>query len=429
MVNLFFVISGYVLSFKSLSLIYESEYTKMYEAVASSLSRRAFRLWLPTMGAILLIAVLAQLRAFEPARHVYTHLNDVQVGLFEATHNVTHLLGQGLRADDLKPLLVREIPPPMANSTLEQVFDAFRECLLLVKASTAGHVPAHDYTYDAHVWTIPVEFKSSMAVFILTLATSKFTSKWRLISHATVMVFCVVEEYRTALFVAGMILAELDIIQKRFESMDETRAYEPSLGSRLSPRSSSPPSHHLAVDWAVWGLFFVLGLYLLSVPFIEPVTVSPYAILAAHLPSGITEKNKVIRAVGAVMTTWSCVHFSWISPIVNSWIAQYLGKISFALYLTHGLVIRSVGYVILGQLRALTGAYDREHTSLQQFVFIWCCGYVIMLPVWWWTADLFWRSADAPSVRLARWLELQFRQQTDWNLRDKDRDDNKFGCA
>jgi peptidoglycan/LPS O-acetylase OafA/YrhL len=67
-VNLFFVISGYVLSYRSLSVLYASDYPKMHEGTASSMFQRALRLWLPTMAAILLIAFLTQTRAFESAK-------------------------------------------------------------------------------------------------------------------------------------------------------------------------------------------------------------------------------------------------------------------------------------------------------------------------------------------------------------------------
>jgi peptidoglycan/LPS O-acetylase OafA/YrhL len=427
MVNLFFVISGYALSYKPLSLLYASQYQKMYEGIASSVFRRAFRLWLPAMAAVLLIAFLTRMHAFEPARHVYSRLNRAQVKAFEASTNVTRLLELGFEAKGLKPLLVREPPPPMANSTFAQGLDAIRECLLLVKASTAGEVKAHDLVYDAHAWTIPVEFKSSITIFILAVGTSKFESKWRLLLHGTVLFYCTLQGYRTSLFVAGMILAEIDLIRKHLERVAKSRVLGPLLGNPLPQGSAPRQSEQFDTRSVAWGLCFVIGLYILSIPFIEPVTASPYVLLAKLLPPCVVEKNKLIRSIGAVMTTWSCVHFGMVTPILNSGIAQYLGRISFALYLTHGLVIRSLGYVVIWKLRAYSGAYVRERTSLGQFVFIWLCGYIVILPVCLWMADLFWRSIDTPSVKLARWLEQQLVRQQERKARDKDTEDTTVG--
>ena len=36
---------------------------------------------------------------------------------------------------------------------------------------------------------------------------------------------------------------------------------------------------------------------------------------------------------------------------------------------------------------------------------IWVCGYVIVLPVCVWMADLFWRGVDVRCVSLGRWVE------------------------
>ena len=426
MVNLFFVISGYALAYKPLSLLHSSQYQKMYESIASSVFRRAFRLWLPTMAAILLIALLTRLQMFEPARDIYMQFNKAQVTAFEARTNITRLLELGFEANGLKPLLLREPPPPMANSTLHQGWDALRECFLLVQASSAGDVKAEDFVYDAHVWTIPVEFKSSITIFILAIGTSRFSSRWRLLLHGVVVLYCAQQGYRTFLFVAGMMVADLDLIRKHRERVANLRAFGPLLGA---PSTYSKPTSSQRFDTtsAAWGFCFLVGLYVLSIPFIEPVTASPYVFMANLLPAYVVEKNKLIRSVAAVMTTWSCVHFGGIAPILNSRIAQYLGKISFALYLTHGLVIRSLGYVVIGRLRAYSGAYVRERTSLGEFIFIWVCGYVVVLPVCLWAADLFWRSIDTPSVELARWLELQLRRQDEWKLRGKDKEDASIG--
>ena len=408
MVNLFFVISGYVLSYRPLTLLYSNEYQRMYESIASSVFRRAFRLWLPTMAAILLIALLTRMQVFEPARHIYHRLNRAQVKAFEASTNVTRMVEQGLVSKRPKPLLLREPPLLWANSTIEQGLQAIMECCLLVKASAGGEVSKPElFAYDPHVWTIPVEFRSSITLFNLVIATSMFTSRWRLLVHGTALLYCSLQGYHTALFIAGMVVAELDVIRKTSE---RRQSRQPLLGEKPPPSNTVRLSQRLAPIAAAWSLCFFVGLYILSIPFIEPVTATPYVFLALVLPRYVAEKNKLIRSLGAVMTTWSCVNFQMVAPIFNSSIAQYLGRISFALYLTHGLMIRSLGYVLIWNLRSWCGAYVREETSLSQFIFIWVGGYIVLLPTCLWVADLFWRSVDAPSVRFARWLERRLRR-------------------
>ena len=422
MVNLFFVISGYVLSCRPLRLLHSEDYQKMYEGIASSLFRRTFRLLLPTMAAIMLVAALTQLRAFEPARLIFDTLNTGQAEAFEATTNVTRLIEAGIVPGGYRTRLLREDPPPMAKSLFEQGIHAFKECSFLFKNSAAGEASQQDiFVYDKHVWTIPVELHSSMVLLILVMGTSMLTSGWRLFLHGTVLLFFVLQGYRSiGLFIGGMMTAEIDIIGKhfRFEHASTSRKFGPLLCYQASPYNTSLSVRRFDAASTAWSISLIAGLYFLSVPFIEPVTASPYVFLAELLPDYVAEKNRLIRLIGAIMTTWSCVHSSIVGPVLKSSIAQYLGKISFALYLTHGLLIRSLGYVVIGRLRGLTGASVREDTSVGQFVFIWVCGYIIMLPSFLWTADLFWRSIDAPSVRLARWIEQRF-SRPEWKPRNK----------
>jgi peptidoglycan/LPS O-acetylase OafA/YrhL len=411
MVNLFFVISGYVLSYRPLSLLYASEQQKMYESVASSIFRRAFRLWLPTMAGILIIATLTRLHVFEPARHVYEYLNAAQAAAIEATKDLNEALDSGkVLPKGMRTNLMRESLPPMAPSTVEQFVHAIKECFLLIRTSVVGEVKKTDIlAYDAHIWTIPTEFNSSIKIFTLVIGTSMFTSRWRLLIHGTVMVYCALQEYRTALFVAGMMAAEIDLIKNRYSHA----ARAPRLGSLLADESAPQDTSSLHARFnngkIFWSLSLVIGVYILSIPYVEPVTASPYVFFAALLPDSVANKNRLIRAIGAVMTTWSCVHSGIAAPIFNSGVAQYLGRISFALYLVHGMMIRSLGYLVIWWLREYTGAITREVTSGGQFAFIWLVGYVVMLPLCLWAADLFWRSIDIPAAQFARWLERRLK--------------------
>lgn len=419
MVNLFFVISGYVLSYRPLSLLYSSNFQKMYEIIASSVFRRAFRLWLPTMAAALLIAILTQMRFFQPGMHVYHFLNTPHHDFYEGLTTAAGLLEKETSANRtmFQSLhLVREKPPILLNSTLDQAFIFSKDLFLLITTSAKGEVGKTDVlAYDAHFWTIPVEFKSSMAIFTLMMGTSMFESHWRLLLHTIVFLYCASRGYSTACFVGGMIIAEMDIIQKHNDHTSKSKDREGILGKDPSMHDDSPSTQRFDESQFAWGLCLIFGLYFLSIPYVEPVRAWPYAILANLVPDFVHDKNKLIRLFGAILTTWSCVHSRIAEPMLNSGVAQYLGKISFALYLTHGSMIKSLGYVIIGRLRASFGALTRETTTLNQFMFIWVCGYLVMLPLLLWIADVFSRSIDVPSVKFARWLEHRFKSPREEN--------------
>lgn len=68
MVAIFFVISGYVLSCKSLKLTRKRQLTELLNVVSSSMFRRGLRLFLPTIAATLIFAILIRIRWFDMAR-------------------------------------------------------------------------------------------------------------------------------------------------------------------------------------------------------------------------------------------------------------------------------------------------------------------------------------------------------------------------
>ncbi|RVX69738.1 hypothetical protein B0A52_06383 [Exophiala mesophila] len=373
MVNIFFVISGYVLSQKSLKMIHSDQ--SIQKTIASSIFRRAFRLFLPAIAAIFIITILAQMRIFEGAR-----------SNFEAFEG-----------------LLREQPPTMEPTFASQITGAFREVRVLLSASLPG-ADSFDglFDHDKHLWTIPVEFKCSMVLFLVLTGTSLLKTGWRLIIHFCITYYCLLNDFRNAsLFIGGMVLAELDIIRRRPGAFPGTGFHGSgfTLPLFLSKYPRSPRFATLS-----WIGAFILGLFIMGVPLVEPVTMQPHAWLASLLPD-MWDKNKVLRAIGSIMTTWACINSPAISRIFASRLAEYLGKISFALYLSHGMVIRSLGYVVIGFFRRVMGTTTREDTNLRQFLFIWILSYVIMLPFWFWAAELFCKFIDLPSVTFSRWIE------------------------
>lgn len=93
-------------------------------------------------------------------------------------------------------------------------------------------------------------------------------------------------------------------------------------------------------------------------------------------------------------------------------------------------MIRSLGYVVLPGIYTLvisdparrdalmplalgdvTGdgiddfADSEVRLSAWEIAVVWVCGYVVVLPVTVWMADLFWRGVDVRCVSLGRWVE------------------------
>lgn len=89
--------------------------------------------------------------------------------------------------------------------------------------------------------------------------------------------------------------------------------------------------------------------------------------------------------------------------------AQYLGQISYALYVVHGFVLRSLLYSIMPGIWAICDPGGGR--TLFPFLVGITVASVIVVPATFWVADLFWRGVDKPSVRVARWVEGRVRRE------------------
>lgn len=132
MVSIFFVVSGFALSYKPVRLMRSKRWDELLHTLASSIFRRGIRLYLPCILSTFLISVLVQMNAYRLGKDT-AELN----GVYRHKHDPTveHL-------DNLP----------------DQVWYWAREMWAFInpwtfKASTTIHT-------DEHLWTIPVEVSS-----------------------------------------------------------------------------------------------------------------------------------------------------------------------------------------------------------------------------------------------------------------------------
>jgi peptidoglycan/LPS O-acetylase OafA/YrhL len=88
-------------------------------------------------------------------------------------------------------------------------------------------------------------------------------------------------------------------------------------------------------------------------------------------------------------------------------LSQYIGKISYALYLTHWIVIR----VFALRFRDKIWSVTRKDTELGYHGGILLTG-ILYIFVCVWMADLYWRMVDLPTIGFARWLEKKCLAKT-----------------
>lgn len=368
-VAIFFVISGFALSFKPVKQMRAHTYDGLMETISSAVFRRALRLYLPCFASTLLVFCLVRIGFFDYTRPFY--------------ENRELLRGQW---DEHAPTL---------GSTYEQFRHWSSEMFEFVHPWSWGIFDGSTI-YDRHLWTIPTEFRASMVLFLTQVMVARLTPFLRIVALAGLISWGLHwDRWEMALFWCGTILAELDQMKPRKGSevhLANPEKAEVAKSTSLRAKSSS----------AFWILNFVSALYLASYPDALGHITPGYASLTAFIPDYYTEKHRFWQSIGAVQLVWATNNHDGLKSLFTVGPVQYLGKISFALYLMHGVVIHTFGYAVMPIVWACTGVEDRLGYELGFLV-----SGILITAVLIWTSDLFWRAVDLPSVRFARWLETK----------------------
>ncbi|EAW10319.1 acyltransferase family protein [Aspergillus clavatus NRRL 1] len=362
MVAIFFVISGYVLSYKPLKMIRTRSWDQTLTVLASSTFRRGFRLYIPSIVGIFLVFVA------------------VRLGVFNYSHRVVN------QGDTI--LGTNEQHPPLMKSFTKQFGDWYRTVAHLI--DPWNWALYYNY-YNPHLWTIPVEFRCSIVLFLTIIATSRVTAFARLTLVSGLIWFCMRwGRWDVVLFLFGMLMAEADLLNGTWERPvgDEKPAPRAQcLASRLSSRK-------------LWIALFVFGLYLGSAPNTGYKWTPFYMWTWKITPRTYPEPHRFPQTLGAVLIVYSINHSKDIQKLFVNRLSQYLGKISYAFYIVHGPILHSLGYSLMPNIWSITGKNTDFRYCLGFFI-----GWLICLPVSLWAGDVFWRAVDIPSVKFARWLE------------------------
>lgn len=206
--------------------------------------------------------------------------------------------------------------------------------------------------------------------------------------------------WEVTLFWAGMFLAELSLI-------DAERAKGPSLldhsGVANTDERSEGPTHQYP-SWLpyLWLLPIPTALYLLSYPEVGAATTPGYITLRHMVPLVFGEEFRFWPAIGAILLVWTLDKIKAVREPFNSRPAQFLGYISYGLYLMHGPVLHSAGYAIQRVCWDITGIETN---------FSFNCGFFLSLffnvPLVVWAGDAFTKYIDIPMTKFAKDVELR----------------------
>lgn len=366
-VCIFFVISGYAISLRLLRLSHLGRASDFADALSSSLFRRHPRLFMPATFVMLVTAVMSYFGAFPTE----AWSEDVAI----ATR-----------------------PPPRADSLWDQMLNWGHQSWHLAYP-VRDTVHSRDVNpYDPNLWTLPVEFGCSLLVFTVLAVMFKFRPFVRMAFLLVLIGYSLVNaEENVFLFLCGVFLADL----RTYPSLrGDTQPPELPLDTsalRQSRRSSLGRNlGHLAA--------FVAALFLLSMPEMRKgAEEAPgFATLASLVPQRYLDAGKADYfwvPLAAVLLVATLDSAPFLQRAFTSHAAQYLGDISFSMYLVHGPLLWSYGAWLAPRLIP-TG----EDVSAAQYGWGVALCYLCFWPVVIYEADLVTRIVDERSVKFARWV-------------------------
>lgn len=349
MVITFFLVSGFSISYGSIKALKRNDPSRLYKGLSSSIFRRGLRLYLP----ILFFTFWTEIWAC--------------IGLYN------YPFGDGGSPDPAGSSII---------ARMSRTWYVFQNTIF----PNSFHSRSAQSRYNGHLWTIPIEYNASLAVYLAITAFANFQPKFRLLFEVLAAIeINYAGNPLTALFLCGLILAELHHIRSDWE-----KATGHTIATYLQTKYAVPSR----IVQGIWMGIAFLAVFIMSSPENSWDSVGYKWLNSIH----ISLDGKI--RIGCILLMLSVDNSIPLQKIFTTSVAQYLGDVSYALYIVHIWVLQSFRNPIMASIELiLPGAPLSILMILQAFVTI---------PLNIWVADMFWRFVDEPSVSFAKWLFVSF---------------------
>ncbi|GAM89166.1 hypothetical protein ANO11243_072020 [Dothideomycetidae sp. 11243] len=382
-VCLFYTIAGFVNSIAFFHLASQSGPEGALRRLSKSAFRRWFRLYLPTY------AVLVSHSAF-----AYLHGYRLQIPLLV---NYNPWIFKNLNPTSLQHLpLLKQLAQLLKD--IIGVSSAWKDTDLYVCRGIG------------QLWTIPMEYHASVVLYFLLTLSAFCRPMARLCILMTFAIICMFYEKVTVMsYVLGAAIAQYSLISTNEYPLVKEKQSLANTHARLS----HPPKRFEVLKRPVRLLAYAVALYLMSTPYKNVEAPAPgYVWIGKHLtPYGRTQRALWPKEYGAALLVFLLVTSkrSILFPLFHSRIAQYLGRIMFALYLTHYLVLYSVGIPLPYYIWRSLG----HKTMLNWSLGFWS-GYAVSLVLAVLLADFWTRVVESRCLKVADWVErICFESKSD----------------
>jgi peptidoglycan/LPS O-acetylase OafA/YrhL len=378
MVDIFFVVSGYSISTGLIKLRNDGSAADFYRKLTSSVVRRMFRLCFPVVVMMLISHVL------------------FYGGMYSL------VFGEDQGCPGAEPW----------SSPIPHI-----QCLVRSFVSVINLQSGQDLTLNNHLWTIPVEIRGSMKVYLALLGLSTVSETAR---HLAIGLLVVRSWWNGnpefLAFFTGLLFAELDA-----SASHKHHDLQPPSPATLwdSSKLSASKKTLDQIKTFIHYYIFALGLYLICLP--VPVwhegaktpTFPPdwfFLNLLPPLPWWDWEiKMRTWHTIGAILVISSMRALPRLRLPFETRLAQFLGHISFSLYLCHQTVYRIMLYRSLSWTSmAISGRdyWDARIQGKNGIVFVaWVVSTAVIGTVVMVTSRYMARTVDQRSVSIAFHME------------------------
>jgi peptidoglycan/LPS O-acetylase OafA/YrhL len=356
MVPIFFVISGYVLSFRQIRMIREQNLEKLGNSLFSSAFRRAFRLFLPSVGGIVIYQLLTE-------------------------------TGYNSQVPPSKQWLR---PLPKILWQISMLFNG-------IWGVNQGTL----WLELQQLWTIPLEYFGSMCVFLMLIVNSQLRPEWRKFNLiGSVMMAFWTGHWSVGTFLSGMLIAETEPLEEDY-----------NLGHKLEGISETKRGSLVRriLFNIFWFFTLIVGIFLAGWPEAKFPRDPIMGKLPSYSPQHLARENGIKwfwLGISGVMITWCVFQSTKLQRIFTTRLALYFGDISYSIYIVHYHLTLSLSHHIHRWANNIFG--DPRSTHLTQLVAV-AFELSILLFISVWQAHVFWKWVDIPSVNFSKWVERKAR--------------------
>jgi len=374
LVPVFFVVSGYVLSAKTIRLSHRSSSSstcgneaQAFVSLSASAFRRALRLFPPPIASTFLVMLL------------------VHAGFFSFNY-------------DAMP--GRQPVHPEALSSFAAQLGQWGLTFVADELANPWRWDVPRLIYGPHLWTIPVSFKGSAVTFLACLMLARARPNVRLGLLCAAVAYALSRgRWDMAPFLGGIVLCELDAWRDQHHpdgKHGNNASSESKKGAKHHPRHLLRKLHALIPTIAL-----LAGLYVGSFP--RANNAGEYCVVGYQTLCRITPSYRYWHAAAAFTTMWALSRSTTLQRPFVSGPARYLGRVSFSMYLVHEPLLHVFGFFTVPFFWGLTGD---DRTGLRyQYQLGFGLGMALTAFVLVWVADLFREYVELPCGRVAARVE------------------------